>query len=168
MLYYTLHVRVPVWLTLWSLSSVLNSSCNTHSEFQCANGECIDYELACDGVAHCKDKSDEKRQYCGERERERLYFCLNCVDYTITPQRYPVPHSDWSEGVPGFILMRSYRNERNSDSEHHKHGRVPDVSFPPVSFKPVVFQIHKAQPVYSPTHKLRVIINNSSAGGYGM
>ncbi|XP_058238194.1 low-density lipoprotein receptor-related protein 1B-like isoform X2 [Hemibagrus wyckioides] len=46
---------------------LLNSSCNTHSEFQCANGECIDYELACDGDAHCKDKSDEKRQYCDKR-----------------------------------------------------------------------------------------------------
>ncbi|XP_016148446.1 low-density lipoprotein receptor-related protein 1B [Sinocyclocheilus grahami] len=42
----------------------LNSSCNIHSEFQCGNGECIDFQLTCDGIAHCKDRSDEKMQYC--------------------------------------------------------------------------------------------------------
>ncbi|KAI4902148.1 hypothetical protein NFI96_003420 [Prochilodus magdalenae] len=46
--------------------SSLNSSCNVHLEFECGNGGCIDYQLTCDGVPHCKDKSDEKRQYCGE------------------------------------------------------------------------------------------------------
>lgn len=51
-----------------SLSSSVaeNSSCNIHTEFECGNGECIDYQLTCDGIAHCKDKSDEKMQYCGE------------------------------------------------------------------------------------------------------
>lgn len=44
-----------------------NSSCNIHTEFECGNGECINYQLTCDGVAHCKDKSDEKMQYCGKR-----------------------------------------------------------------------------------------------------
>lgn len=43
-----------------------NSSCNIHTEFECGNGECINYQLTCDGVAHCKDKSDEKMQYCGK------------------------------------------------------------------------------------------------------
>lgn len=43
-----------------------NSTCNTYSEFECGNGECIDYQLTCDGIAHCKDKSDEKLFYCGE------------------------------------------------------------------------------------------------------
>ncbi|KAI5086851.1 low-density lipoprotein receptor-related protein 1B isoform X2, partial [Silurus meridionalis] len=46
------------------VSNVLNSSCNTHSEFQCVSGECIDYELVCDGVSHCMDESDERTQYC--------------------------------------------------------------------------------------------------------
>ncbi|TRY84843.1 hypothetical protein DNTS_002284 [Danionella cerebrum] len=45
------------------------SSCNIHTEFECGNGECIDYQLTCDGIAHCKDKSDEKMQYCGTAER---------------------------------------------------------------------------------------------------
>ncbi|XP_026091548.1 low-density lipoprotein receptor-related protein 1B [Carassius auratus] len=45
----------------------MNSSCNIHSEFQCGNGECIDYQLTCDGIAHCKDRSDEKMQYCENR-----------------------------------------------------------------------------------------------------
>lgn len=44
----------------------MNSSCNIHSEFQCGNGECIDYQLTCDGITHCKDRSDEKMQYCGK------------------------------------------------------------------------------------------------------
>lgn len=43
-----------------------NSTCNIYSEFECGNGECIDYQLTCDGTAHCKDKSDEKLFYCGE------------------------------------------------------------------------------------------------------
>ncbi|XP_016109653.1 low-density lipoprotein receptor-related protein 1B-like [Sinocyclocheilus grahami] len=43
------------------------SSCNIHTEFECGNGECIDYQLTCDGIAHCKDKSDEKMQYCDNR-----------------------------------------------------------------------------------------------------
>ncbi|XP_048808618.1 low-density lipoprotein receptor-related protein 1B isoform X3 [Lagopus muta] len=44
-----------------------NSTCNTYSEFECGNGECIDYQLTCDGIAHCKDKSDEKLFYCENR-----------------------------------------------------------------------------------------------------
>ncbi|XP_047676249.1 low-density lipoprotein receptor-related protein 1B-like isoform X1 [Tachysurus fulvidraco] len=64
---------------------LLNSSCNTLSEFQCTNGECIDYELACDGVGHCKDKSDEKREYCDKRDCRGGYkLCNNqrCVAHT--------------------------------------------------------------------------------------
>lgn len=68
------------WLNYSSSSCFLplaaeNSSCNIHTEFECGNGECIDYQLTCDGVAHCKDKSDEKMQYCGER----LYVTQNQV-----------------------------------------------------------------------------------------
>ncbi|TRY82421.1 hypothetical protein DNTS_016378 [Danionella cerebrum] len=60
----------------------MNSSCNIHSEFQCGNGECIDYQLTCDGVAHCKDRSDEKLQYCESRAcRHGFKPCYNqrCV-----------------------------------------------------------------------------------------
>lgn len=46
--------------------SAKNSSCNIYSEFECGNGECIDYQLTCDGIPHCKDKSDEKLLYCGK------------------------------------------------------------------------------------------------------
>ncbi|XP_021325253.1 low-density lipoprotein receptor-related protein 1B isoform X1 [Danio rerio] len=59
-----------------------NSSCNIHSEFQCGNGECIDYQLTCDGIAHCKDRSDEKMQYCENRNcRHGFKSCYNqrCV-----------------------------------------------------------------------------------------
>ncbi|XP_064182725.1 low-density lipoprotein receptor-related protein 1B-like isoform X2 [Anguilla rostrata] len=59
-----------------------NSSCNIHTEFECGNGECIDYQLTCDGIAHCKDKSDEKMQYCDDRNcRKGFKHCYNqrCV-----------------------------------------------------------------------------------------
>nr|XP_015214111.1 PREDICTED: low-density lipoprotein receptor-related protein 1B isoform X2 [Lepisosteus oculatus] len=59
-----------------------NSSCNIHMEFECGNGECIDYQLTCDGIAHCKDKSDEKLQYCDNRNcRKGFKKCYNqrCV-----------------------------------------------------------------------------------------
>uniref|UniRef100_A0A8C7S0A9 EGF-like domain-containing protein n=1 Tax=Oncorhynchus mykiss TaxID=8022 RepID=A0A8C7S0A9_ONCMY len=48
-----------------------NSSCNIHKEFECGNGECINYQFTCDGIAHCKDKSDEKMQYCDNRDCRR-------------------------------------------------------------------------------------------------
>uniref|UniRef100_A0A3P9A5H3 EGF-like domain-containing protein n=1 Tax=Esox lucius TaxID=8010 RepID=A0A3P9A5H3_ESOLU len=59
-----------------------NSSCNIHTEFECGNGECISYQLTCDGIAHCKDKSDEKMQYCDNRKcRKGFKSCYNqrCV-----------------------------------------------------------------------------------------
>uniref|UniRef100_A0A8K9XGV9 EGF-like domain-containing protein n=1 Tax=Oncorhynchus mykiss TaxID=8022 RepID=A0A8K9XGV9_ONCMY len=59
-----------------------NSSCNIHTEFECGNGECINYQFTCDGVAHCKDKSDEKMQYCDNRICRRGFrACYNqrCV-----------------------------------------------------------------------------------------
>uniref|UniRef100_A0A803TQP0 LDL receptor related protein 1B n=1 Tax=Anolis carolinensis TaxID=28377 RepID=A0A803TQP0_ANOCA len=55
-----------------------NFSCNFFSEFECGNGECIDYELSCDGIPHCKDKSDEKLLYCENRSCRRGFKpCLN-------------------------------------------------------------------------------------------
>ncbi|KAI1237378.1 Low-density lipoprotein receptor-related protein 1B [Lamprotornis superbus] len=59
-----------------------NSTCNIYSEFECGNGECIDYQLTCDGIAHCKDKSDEKLFYCENRGcRKGFKPCSNrrCV-----------------------------------------------------------------------------------------
>lgn len=44
----------------------LNVSCGSVDDFECGNGDCINYSLTCDGMAHCKDKSDEKQSYCGE------------------------------------------------------------------------------------------------------
>ena len=55
------------------LFTAKNSSCNIHTEFECGNGECIDYQLTCDGIAHCKDKSDEKMKYCGKYPPNMLY-----------------------------------------------------------------------------------------------
>ncbi|RXN00434.1 Low-density lipoprotein receptor-related protein 1B [Acipenser ruthenus] len=63
-------------------NSSKNSLCSIHTEFECANGECIDYQLTCDGIAHCKDKSDEKMQYCDNRNcRKGFKRCYNqrCV-----------------------------------------------------------------------------------------
>lgn len=49
-----------------------NSSCNIYTEYECGNGECIDFQLTCDGIAHCKDKSDEKMQYCGKSLKKHV------------------------------------------------------------------------------------------------
>ncbi|KAG7259673.1 hypothetical protein CRUP_013126 [Coryphaenoides rupestris] len=54
-----------------------NSSCNIHTEFECGNGQCISYQFTCDGVAHCKDKSDEKMQYCDIRSCRRGFRPCN-------------------------------------------------------------------------------------------
>ncbi|XP_049327868.1 low-density lipoprotein receptor-related protein 1 isoform X3 [Astyanax mexicanus] len=60
----------------------LNSSCSSINDFECGNGDCINYTLTCDGTAHCKDKSDEKQSYCSNRDCKRGYKrCVNgrCV-----------------------------------------------------------------------------------------
>ncbi|XP_064419902.1 low-density lipoprotein receptor-related protein 1B [Latimeria chalumnae] len=55
-----------------------NFSCSIHTDFECANGECIDYHLTCDGIPQCKDKSDEKQLYCDNRNcRSGYKHCYN-------------------------------------------------------------------------------------------
>ncbi|XP_062895316.1 low-density lipoprotein receptor-related protein 1-like [Mobula hypostoma] len=71
--------------------SAPNSSCNLYSEFECGNGDCVNYSLTCDGVAHCKDRSDEKPSFCSNRKCKKGYRrCLNgrCV-----------PVGNWCNGV---------------------------------------------------------------------
>lgn len=55
-----------------------NSTCNVHNAFECGNGDCIDFSRTCDGVAHCKDKSDEKQSYCSKDPSlpPLLAYCL--------------------------------------------------------------------------------------------
>uniref|UniRef100_A0A4W3IBD4 LDL receptor related protein 1B n=1 Tax=Callorhinchus milii TaxID=7868 RepID=A0A4W3IBD4_CALMI len=68
-----------------------NSLCNIHTEFECGNGDCIGYHLTCDGIVHCKDKSDEKQSYCANRNcRKGFKHCYNgrCV-----------ANAKWCDGV---------------------------------------------------------------------
>uniref|UniRef100_A0AAQ4PNY3 EGF-like domain-containing protein n=1 Tax=Gasterosteus aculeatus aculeatus TaxID=481459 RepID=A0AAQ4PNY3_GASAC len=63
----------------------LNTTCNNIDEFECGNGDCINYTLTCDGMAHCKDKSDEKQSYCANRVCKKGYRrCVNsrCVGHS--------------------------------------------------------------------------------------
>lgn len=53
--------------------TALNVSCGSVDDFECGNGDCINYSLTCDGMAHCKDKSDEKQSYCGEFHHRTNY-----------------------------------------------------------------------------------------------
>ncbi|XP_078716677.1 prolow-density lipoprotein receptor-related protein 1-like isoform X3 [Lampetra fluviatilis] len=54
------------------------NSCDLQTEFECNNGDCIRYHLTCDGVADCKDKSDEKPFYCTSRQCKNGFVnCLN-------------------------------------------------------------------------------------------
>ncbi|XP_029850375.2 prolow-density lipoprotein receptor-related protein 1 [Ixodes scapularis] len=58
-----------------------NASC-TDKEFECGDGACIPFELACDGVQACPDGSDENLNYCATRTcREGFHSCHNgrCV-----------------------------------------------------------------------------------------
>ncbi|XP_072571437.1 low-density lipoprotein receptor-related protein 1-like isoform X1 [Paramormyrops kingsleyae] len=71
--------------------TALNTTCNSIDEFECGNGDCINYSLTCDGMVHCKDKSDEKQSYCAHRTCKKGYWrCLNgrCIG-----------HGFWCNGV---------------------------------------------------------------------
>uniref|UniRef100_A0A672L380 LDL receptor related protein 1 n=1 Tax=Sinocyclocheilus grahami TaxID=75366 RepID=A0A672L380_SINGR len=68
-----------------------NTTCNSVDEFECGNGDCIDYRLTCDSLGHCKDKSDEKQSYCANRMCKKGYRrCINgrCIK-----------HSYWCDGT---------------------------------------------------------------------
>ncbi|NXK69843.1 LRP1 protein, partial [Sylvietta virens] len=69
----------------------VNSTCNVHYEFECGNGDCIDFSRTCDGVVHCKDKSDEKQSYCSSRKCKKGY--LHCMNGRCVASRY------WCDGV---------------------------------------------------------------------
>lgn len=58
--------RRQLFLSAFFCLTALNTTCNNIDEFECGNGDCVNYTLTCDGMAHCKDKSDEKQSYCGE------------------------------------------------------------------------------------------------------
>uniref|UniRef100_A0A1A8PVW5 Low density lipoprotein receptor-related protein 1 n=4 Tax=Nothobranchius TaxID=28779 RepID=A0A1A8PVW5_9TELE len=66
--------------------TVINSTCNSIDEFECGNGDCINYTLTCDGKAHCKDKSDEKQSYCANRVCKKGY--RRCVNGRCVAHRY--------------------------------------------------------------------------------
>uniref|UniRef100_A0A8C7PU39 Low density lipoprotein receptor-related protein 1Ab n=1 Tax=Oncorhynchus mykiss TaxID=8022 RepID=A0A8C7PU39_ONCMY len=64
--------------------SALNALCGSVDDFECGNGDCINYSLTCDGMAHCKDKSDEKQSYCANRLCKKGYRrCINgrCIGH---------------------------------------------------------------------------------------
>ncbi|XP_029548487.1 low-density lipoprotein receptor-related protein 1 [Salmo trutta] len=67
-----------------------NTTCSSVDEFECGNGDCVNYTLTCDGMAHCKDKSDEKQSYCANRTCKKGY--RRCVNGRC------VGHSSWCNG----------------------------------------------------------------------
>uniref|UniRef100_A0A673G2G3 Low-density lipoprotein receptor-related protein 1-like n=1 Tax=Sinocyclocheilus rhinocerous TaxID=307959 RepID=A0A673G2G3_9TELE len=67
-----------------------NTSCSSMDDFECGNGDCIKYTLTCDGMAHCKDKSDEKQSYCTNRVCKKGY--KRCVNGRC------IGHSSWCNG----------------------------------------------------------------------
>ncbi|TKS67473.1 Prolow-density lipoprotein receptor-related protein 1 [Collichthys lucidus] len=89
-----------------------NSSCNIHTEFECGNGECINYQLTCDGIAHCKDKSDEKMQYCGVVERVSGPATTNGV--------YPTVVSVTGSMTVGITLMKRSVAMSHVEPQNHR------------------------------------------------
>ena len=81
---------LPVGKNLWTLPA---SSCNKGVEeerfllltscgvgqFSCDNGECIDIINRCDGMAHCRDLSDEKACRLVNFDPEKYLTRLNCT-----------------------------------------------------------------------------------------
>uniref|UniRef100_A0A6Q2X199 EGF-like domain-containing protein n=1 Tax=Esox lucius TaxID=8010 RepID=A0A6Q2X199_ESOLU len=68
----------------------LNTTCSSMDEFECGNGDCVNYTLTCDGKPHCKDKSDEKQSYCANRVCKKGY--RRCVNSRC------LGHSSWCNG----------------------------------------------------------------------
>lgn len=98
--------------------SAQNTSCSSMDDFECGNGDCIKYTLTCDGMAHCKDKSDEKQSYCSECDILNLHggyeglpllsVCV-CVQLTVCVRRaisavWTDAVSDTSPGVTGAMI----------------------------------------------------------------
>lgn len=79
-----------VWFTAF------NTTCNVIDEFECGNGDCINYTLTCDGMAHCKDKSDEKQSYCGESCCVHLFCCFSYLfQLSCSRARYLLDSYNW-------------------------------------------------------------------------
>lgn len=98
--------------------SAQNTSCSSMDDFECGNGDCIKYTLTCDGMAHCKDKSDEKQSYCSEcdilnvhggyESLPLLSVCV-CVQLTVCVRRaisavWTDAVSDTVPGVTGEMI----------------------------------------------------------------
>ncbi|KAI0989488.1 hypothetical protein GJ496_007860 [Pomphorhynchus laevis] len=73
--------------------------------FQCKNGQIISWSDVCDGIAHCKDKSDEALCYCVDD----LYPCQ--IGYNVSCER--------ACNTMGYISCSTYRNWRAC--EHYLH-----------------------------------------------
>lgn len=96
-----------------SCLSAQNTSCSSMDDFECGNGDCIKYTLTCDGMAHCKDKSDEKQSYCSEcvcvcyecsqrlwSPRVALTVCV-CVQLTVCVRR--AISAAWTDAVSDTV-----------------------------------------------------------------
>ncbi|XP_043939564.1 prolow-density lipoprotein receptor-related protein 1 [Protopterus annectens] len=69
----------------------LNTSCPQYDQFECGNGECISYIQTCDGIPHCRDRSDEKPSFCNSRSCRKGY--LHCLNRRCLPLKL------WCNGV---------------------------------------------------------------------
>lgn len=90
--------------------SAQNTSCSSMDDFECGNGDCIKYTLTCDGMAHCKDKSDEKQSYCSECDILNVHggyeglpllsVCV-CVQLTVCVRR--AISAVWTDAVSATV-----------------------------------------------------------------
>ena len=58
------------------------AGCATYSHFGCKTGGCIRRELMCNGVADCKDGSDET-EACGEYPLTYIIYIEEAKEYLL-------------------------------------------------------------------------------------
>ncbi|RWS26912.1 prolow-density lipoprotein receptor-related protein 1-like protein, partial [Leptotrombidium deliense] len=59
------------------------SNCS-ETEFECGNGDCVPYELTCDDVPACDDRTDEDEIFCATRRCPDKFF--SCTNNRCIPQ----------------------------------------------------------------------------------
>ncbi|KAI1293709.1 Prolow-density lipoprotein receptor-related protein 1 [Halotydeus destructor] len=107
---------------------IRNSNCSS-LEFECKSGECIPYELTCDGEKSCPDESDEELALCYDRRCPDDFFqCPNdkCIPMSLVcngerncPDKSDEINCTCTEGqfrcTDGMCIDKSFKCDNDPD-----------------------------------------------------